>query len=120
MEVTDRRIYTAPWAEQLPDGDLLEHGPSQSTHARRAAAHKLWSWKPGKTAQREARDSVAVRKHMRPDGTHLRSDVPKRELEIFILIFESNLSTRSVARSLGISRSSVKVYVRRLRGRAGL
>jgi DNA-binding NarL/FixJ family response regulator len=111
--------YAAPWADQLPDGDLIEYGPSPSTYARQLARHKLWTWHPEKLAARVARTTTAdaIRAYMRPTR-HLRGDVAKRETEVYLLIYEHGRSIRWAARHLGISRSSVKVYVRRLARRA--
>ena len=117
----DPKNYSAPWADQLPTGELSEYGPSPTTHARHLAEHKLWSWRPDKVPSKAARspEADALRAYMRPDGQHLRADVPKRELEIYLLIFEHGRSPRWVAKHLEITRSTVRTYIRRLRGRAG-
>lgn len=54
----DPRNYTAPWAEQLPDGQRIEYGPSPSAYARQVVAHKLWTWRPGRQPSHEARSEV--------------------------------------------------------------
>lgn len=116
MLATDPRNYMAPWADQLPGGDLVEYGPSPSTHARQLEAFKLWAWKPDRQPSREARSEAGdrLRAFMRPTGQHLRTDVPRRELEVYLAVYEHGHSTRWVARKLEITRSSVRVYVRRL------
>ena len=120
--LTDPRDFIAPWNDLLPDGTPIEYGPSPSTHARRDAAHKNWAWRDGKLASKLARSPAAdkLRAYMRPDGRHLRTDVPKREAEIYVMIFSHGRSVRWVARRLKLSRSSVRTYCARLRARAGL
>ncbi len=116
-----KQDFIAPWAEKLPDGTAIEYGPSPATHARRDAEHRNWAWRrSGKLAARLARspEAVALRAYMRPDGEHLRCDVPKRELEIYVHVYELGHSVRWVARRLKLHRSSVRTYVRRLMGRA--
>jgi len=57
--------------------------------------------------------------YMRLEDGSLRDDVPQRERDVYLLIFESGHASRYVARKLKISRSSVQVYLRRLRARVG-
>ena len=119
MLATDPKNFVAPWADQLPSGELVEYGPSASTHARLLEAHKLWTWRPERQVSREARSDTgaALRAYMRPGGLHLRGDVPTRELEVYLLVYEHGHSARWVARKLRLSRASVRVYLQRLRAR---
>jgi hypothetical protein len=115
-----RAIYTAPWADKLPSGARLEYGPSPTTHARRAAAHNLWSWRPKKGRDPltpTPADRAQMIAFMRPDGRHLRIDVPRRELEVYLCLYEHARSARMAAAQLGITRSTVRVYLKRLRAR---
>ena len=111
--------YCPPFADQLPGGDLLEYGPSPSSHARHLAAWKNWAWR-GKPVSQEARTPEAdrIRAWLHPDGQHLRSDLPRRELEVAVHIFCHGRSTRWVARKLEISRSSIRTYILRITKKA--
>ena len=115
------RNYLAPWAERLPQGGKVEYGPSPATHQRLDGEHKMWSWKPAKIASRLSRGhgSDELRAYMRPDGEHLRGDVPPMELRVYVMVFEDGRSVRWVARKLERSRRSVRTWVARLRERVG-
>ena len=116
-----KQDFTAPWAERLPDGALAEYGPSPSTHARQTAQHALWSWRPGCRPARQSLGPEAdrVRAFVRPGGLHLRADIPRRELEVYLHVYECGKSVRWVARKFQVHRSSVRSYLRRLLDRVG-
>jgi DNA-binding CsgD family transcriptional regulator len=54
---------------------------------------------------------------MRPGGEYLRVDVPRREVEVYLLVYEHGHAVRWVARHLELSRSTVKIYLQRLKER---
>jgi len=117
-----KQDYTAPWNEKLPDGSMTEYGPSPSTHARQAAQHALWSWRPPRLPSRisVSPEANSVRAYVRPGGLQLRGDIPRRELEVYLYCFEMGRSLGWVAKRLKIHRSSVRMYLRRLRERVGV
>ena len=53
------------------------------------------------------------------DGELLRADIPRRELEVYLHVFECGKSARWVARRFKVHRSSVRSYLRRLLERVG-
>ena len=112
-----RAIYAAPWAEPLVEPErveLVEYGPTAPTQARQYARHREWSGRPSSRRPRVAgRDVVA--EFMRFAGA---TEVPAREREVFEVVHVHGHSTRWAARALGLSRSAVATYLRRLRERA--
>ena len=120
--LTDPKNFIAPWADHLSDGTAIEYGPSAVTHARRAAEHANWAWRGSKLASQLARSPLGdkLRAYMRPDGRHLRADVPKREQEVYMHVFEHGRSVRWVAKRLELHRGTVRTYVERLKTRAGV
>ncbi len=112
-------LYLPPFHERNPDGSLgVAYGPSLGSFAAAVARAKDWAWR--RQASREARrDGALMRAFMRrPDGS-LRPDVPAREQQVYVDVFEQGHNTRWVARHRGISRDTVKTYLKRLRGRLG-
>ncbi len=115
-----KQDYTSPWVERLPDGTKVPYGPTAGTHARHTADFELWSWRPPRLPSRRSMGPEAdrIRAYVRPGGLHLRVDVPRRELEVYLLVFEQGRTVRWVARHMQVTRSSVRTWVLRLRGRA--
>lgn len=106
----DETIYHSPWRERLRDGKLgPEYGPSPKGYAKRVASFRLWSWRPTRAPDQE-RVTRFVLAHS--------EDVPAMEVCVYVAIYERGMSQRAAAMELGISRSSVRVYVERLRARA--
>lgn len=112
-----RAIYAAPWAEPYVDPDrveLVQYGPSARTYARQLERHRAWSWRPPSRAYAPVERDV-VRAFMAAARPHM---VPEREREVYELVHVQGHSTRWAARALGLSRSAVQTYLRRLRQRA--
>jgi hypothetical protein len=114
--------YLPPWRERLANGQLgPEYGPtSPGAFGNQTARSKDWSWRQEhrKPMSRESRvDAEALRSYMRlPDGS-LRLDVPERERQVYVDVYEAGHSPRWVARERGINRDTVKGYLKRLRSR---
>lgn len=115
----DWRINLAPpWRERMADGTLGEqYGPKTiEAFARHLAAFRLWTWRPpSKEARRD--DAAALCAYMRPGGSELRCDVPESERGVYVMIYEKGHSVRYTAREMGLHRSTVRGYLRRLRAR---
>lgn len=111
-------IYSPPWREIQSDGSLgRPYGPSPSTYARHMQDYRLWSFDRRKLPSKQARrlgDMAAMRAWMRPDGGELREDVPQREREVYLHVYEHGHAVRWVARHMRVSRASVRTYLRRL------
>lgn len=115
--------FAPPWREVMPTGKLgPEYGPaSAAAYARQIARFKDWSWRtPSKVARRDADEVIGwMRQVGTPGEGELRAEVPTSEREAYLLIFEQGHSVRYVARLRGITRESVKSYLRRLKARIG-
>jgi DNA-directed RNA polymerase specialized sigma24 family protein len=119
-------LYASPWRVPRVQGDrrvgvrveMVEYGPALSTYERQVVAHEDWSWRPP-VERRQRADAERLLAFMRPDGGPLRVTVPKREREAYRLYYELGLSSREAARVMRVSRSALRVYLRRLRERAG-
>lgn len=110
-------LFAAPWAEPLIDQrgetELIEYGPQPSTYHRQLQRYRLWSWRPEpQSATTDAADVVA---YMREAGGLQKA--PRREREVYMLVYERGRSVRWSAKALGITRESARSYLRRLRGR---
>ncbi len=111
------QLLSPPWRERLPDGTLgQEYGPpSPAALARHIARFKDWSWRlPSKEARRDADRLIA---YVRLEDGSFRAGIPSGELRVYEMVMEAGHSTRYTARHLGLSRSTVTSYLRRLRGR---
>ena len=120
MNLMAKTDYSPPFAEQLPDGTSIEYGPSPTTHARHLAEFRQWSWRPDKLNRHASRSPEAdkIRAYVRLPNGHFRCDIPRRELEIYVRVFEQGRGQGWVAKKLKISKSTVKTYIKRLRKRA--
>jgi DNA-directed RNA polymerase specialized sigma24 family protein len=121
LSVARRRadtIYLAPWREQLPDGSLSEtYGPTTpSAYAKALRRFENWAWR---WAQPDpASDAREVIGYMRDGETgELREDVPDSEREVYLAVYERGQGVRQAARSAGLSRETVRSYLRRLKAR---
>lgn len=118
MQLMAKTDYNAPWADRLPGGDLLEFGPSPTTHARHLADWRNWAWRKLTSQHARTPEADRIRAWLLPDGTHIRAGLPKRELEVAVMVYLHGRSTRWVARRLEISRSTVRTYLLRLAERS--
>lgn len=112
---TQTQVYAAPWRERMPDGSLTDpYGPSASTYARRLADFKNWAWRAPekKRAARERAERLVAWVEEN------RKQVPTRELEVYGWVYLRGMPVRWTARRLGVSRESVRTYLKRLRSRA--
>ena len=114
----DPKILLPPWRDRLPSGELgAEYGPkSVATFVRQVARYREWSWHPTKGRQQLAYGAALCRYMYLPDGS-LRQDVPESERQVFSDVFEVGMTVRQVARSRGLARGTVRVYLNRLRKR---
>lgn len=107
-------IYASPWRDILPDGSLSPpYGPSPSTLARQRARHEDWAWRPG----RGPRNSLHELEPAVFPGGEARLDIPQRELDVFRLLVDENLTRRQAAARMGVSINTVKTLVQRLKRR---
>jgi DNA-directed RNA polymerase specialized sigma24 family protein len=110
-------ILLPPWRERLPDGRLgQEYGPrSVRTYERQIARWKDWAYRrPSREARLHADDLIAF---MRLEDGSLREDVPPSERDVYVLIYEQGHSIRWTARERGLSRETVRSYIRRLKAK---
>lgn len=113
------QLLAPPWRERLPDGSLGEpYGPkSIATFAAHVARWKDWSWRlPSKEARRDADVIIA---YVRLEDGSFREGIPPGELKVYVAVMEEGHSVRHTARTLGVSRETVRSYLRRLRARVG-
>lgn len=111
----DPAQLSPPWRAIEPTGELgAEYGPCPATYARQIAEHRDWSYRPHRV---DPRVQAMIAWMRLPDGS-IRSDVPEAERQVYALVFEQGMTQREAARARGLSRSSVKVYLRRLERRA--
>ena len=118
MSTKRHAIYAAPWAEDTGRADRVElrqYGPTPHTYAKQLERYRLWTWRPSRQV---SDDDVAMVAWMRGEGGQLREDVPEGERRVDIEVYEGGLSVRMAAKVLGLSRSSVRTYLKRLRERA--
>ncbi len=118
MHLMAKTDYAPPFAEQLPDGSTVAYGPTPSTHARHLAEFRQWAWRPGMSRESKAEGADELRAFMRPGGHHLRTDVTKRQLEVYVLVFEHGHSIRWTAKHLEMHRSTVKTHIQRIKNKA--
>ena len=116
-------VFQPPWREVQPNGQLgPEYGPpSPSALARAASKFANWAYRKPPQVAKDVNPDTAMRllKFMRgPDGG-LRTDVPKREVDVYLAVYEQGHNVKWTARHLGIRRETVKVYIKRLKERAG-
>ena len=110
-------LYAPPWLERRPDGTVVEYGPSPQTFAQHVERFKNWAWRmPSKEARQDADLLIA---YVRLEDGSFREGIPKGELRAYVAVFEEGHSVRHAARTLGLSRETVRSYMRRLRGRVG-
>lgn len=101
-------IYMAPWRERRPDGELgKQYGPSPSTYARQLNNHRNWAWAPTKQ-----RDDLADCASVIESGR-----ASSRERDCYELL-KAGHSEREAASHLGVTRDSVRTYIRRLKAKA--
>lgn len=103
-------LYAPPWR----DSQGREYGPSMAAYTRQLARHKDWSYRPTPADEFYER----LRAFMRPGGV-LRDDLPESEVRAYLIVVEQRSSTRYAARLLGVSRESVRSYLKRLKRRMG-
>lgn len=115
--------FAAPWHERLDDGTLsAPYGPpSPAAHARAMVRHRDWSFKRVTTPSKVARaaDAGELRAFMRLEDGTLRLDMPKAEVDAYLLVIERGHSERWAASKLGVSRRTVRVRLERLSAKAG-
>lgn len=111
------RLYAPPWRDVMPDGTLgPEYGPkSAAGYARLLVDFKL-GIAPPQRSPAQARDLDRLRAWIRLEDGTLRLDVPRAEAQVFLGL-EQGLGLRAIARQLGLSRETVRSYLRRLRAR---
>jgi hypothetical protein len=116
--LTAEQGYSPPWRELEPDGTLGEqYGPTPSTHARHVADHKNWAYRPPRHAI-EREDAEAMRAYMRPNPREpIRTDVPMGERAVYEGAYEMGKSLREIGFLLGVEKSTICSYLKRLRGR---
>lgn len=113
----DPIIYVSPWRERMADGTLGEEfGPSPATFARQHAAYRDHFYRRITTPSKVARsaDASELRAFMRLEDGTLRLDVPKAEVDAYLLVIERGHSERWAAARLGVSRRTVRVRLLRL------
>jgi len=111
-------MFAPPWVDVLPNGERVEYGPrSLATYAAHVAKYKLWSWRmPSKESRQDADTLIA---YVRLEDGSFREGIPQGELKVYVQVFEHGHSVRHAARDLGLSRETVRSYLRRLRARVG-
>lgn len=111
-EIRDPRLLSPPWRERNPDGTLgPEYGPgTPATYARHLAQHRDWSFR---MKSKESRKNLDLIEWMESGD---RADVPVSERRVYEQICAGH-SVRYAARTLGLTRDSVRSYLDRLRAR---
>ena len=111
--MADPRKFQPPWRALQPDGNLgPQYGPETAeTHARHCAEHANWAHRP-QGARRSGYD--LVREYMATDP----AGVSERQREVFEAVIVGGLGTKAAAEEIGITRSSVRTYLGRLKDRA--
>lgn len=111
-------LFAPPWRERLPDGSLGEpYGPTPQTFAQHVAKFRNWAFRmPSKEARQDADILIA---YVRMEDGTFRPGIPQGELRAYVAIFEEGHSVRHAARTLGLSRETIRSYLRRLRARVG-
>lgn len=106
MSISDK--YAPPWFDRETG---QEYGPKTvTTYARHVAAHKDWAFrKPGP----ERPEAPLVHRYF----AECYIDLPESERGVYAAVYVHRESLSEAAASLGISRSSVKSYLGRLRRR---
>lgn len=114
-----QKQFAPPWRDLNTDGSLgEEYGPSSSiVLARHLREHRDWSFRPV-AKQTKSQEAQRLRAFMRLEDGTLRTDVPDSEVRVYLLVVERGHSVRYLARHLGMSRETVRSYLRRLRARA--
>jgi len=112
------QVLAPPWRERLPDGTWHEYGPrTLSTYQRHVERFKNWAYrKPSKEALRDADQMIAF---VRLEDGSFRDGIPDGELKVYVHVYEKGHAIRHAARELGLSRETVRSYLRRLRARVG-
>ncbi len=112
------QLLAPPWREMLPSGEVGEpYGPSPSAYAEHVRRFKNWAFRlPSKEARLDADQLIAF---VRREDGNFREGIPSGELKVYAAIFEQGHSVRHAARELGVSRETVRSYLRRLRARVG-
>lgn len=115
--LTHAQLYSAPWHERLPNGELNPEPygpPSPSALARQVAKAKDWSWrvsKPSKEAQKPDAEALAMFMAVNADK------VPEGERRVYKAIYLEGHAIRWCARQWGVRRETVKSWLKRLRAR---
>ena len=109
-------LFAPPWVDVLPSGERVEYGPrTPETYAKHVAAWKNWAFRlPGKDARRDA--DVMIAFVILEDGSY-RAGIPSGELKVFEHVYRDGYSVRHAARTLGLSRETVRSYMRILKAR---
>ena len=107
----DQKLYAPPWRAFGPDGKLgAPYGPgTAATFSRHLAAHRDWSYRRPSKVARGLEGLVAWMEAK-------ERDVPAGELRVYLEL-RAGHSLRFVARNLGVSRETVRSYLRRLKAR---
>lgn len=105
--------YAPPWRDVLPDGTLgEEYGPkSAATLSVQMARYQNWAYRkqgPERSEAKQVHEYFAVN----------HEDVPDSEKSVYRCVYVHRLSLGETADDMGISKSSIKCYLRRLRLRA--
>ena len=111
--MADPRKYQPPWRELQPDGNLgSPYGPrTAETYARHCADHSNWAHRPQDSRQSHA-EMICAYMATNP------SAVSERQREVFEAVIVGGLGTKAAAEDIGITRSSVRTYLGRLKDRA--
>lgn len=111
------RIYLPPWRDRQADGTLSEeYGPrTPSAYAKALRRYENWAFRFENADP--ASDRREVIRYMRGEEGVIREDVPDSEVAVYQAIYEQGLSIGAAVRMSGLSRSTVKSYLRRLKAR---
>ncbi len=131
---TDELIYAPPWREWVGDelrGEQIvtrwrEYGPSDTVEFAKEKAEWLERreggglWDVSEELAQRARTGRMRRERDPRVMTYVRQhseDVPPKELECYLLIWEEGLGLRRTARRMGVEVPTVRNWVRRLTAR---
>lgn len=112
--MSDKRKFLPPWRELQSDGTLgPEYGPkTASAYARQTALHNDWAHRKS-TAPNYRDNAPIIHAFMASEP-----DLADCYRDTYEEIYSKRRSIKRMARDTGLSRSTIKSYVRRLTEKA--
>ena len=107
-------IYLPPWRDVTSTGLSEPYGPSPATYARHVARHRQWAYQRQIPGQQALDVDASDVRALLLDAS---AQIPAGERAAGDLVYRDGWSVRSAARSLQLSRRSVRVQLDRLRRR---